>query len=372
MARSIFFYTDSAIFGGAEQALLMLIGALDRTAWKPTLLLDEAPGGPPLAQHLGDLEVEVRTVRPMPLGRAGAMAVPGLVRTLRRDRPDVFHAHLSWPMAAKYALASAVLARVPATVATVQLFPRFELDRSNLWQLRAVAAGVGRYVAVSHDIAAQLHRRMRWPAAKIEVVHNAVHLDRVVTGDPSALRAELTGGRDRRIVLTAARLDEQKGHPVLLEAAARLPDVVFALAGDGPDRAALEAQASSLGLEDRVVFLGHRTDVPQLLAACDVFALPSLFEGSSLALLEAMAGRRAVVSSAIGGTEELIADGEQGLLVPAGDAGALAAALRRLLTDAELRRDLADAARARVERDFSPAAMAGRVTGIYAELLVDG
>jgi glycosyltransferase involved in cell wall biosynthesis len=371
VAHSIFFYTDSATFGGAEQALFMLIDGLDRERWRPTLLLDEAPGGPPLAAHMDELDVELRTVRPMPLGAAGAAGVPAMARMLRRRRPDVFHAHLSWPMAAKFALASALLARVPATVATVQLFPRFELDRSNLWQLRAIAAGVGRYVAVSDDIAVQLVERMRWPAAKVDVVYNAVRLDRF--GAPAAaLRDELTAGGRRRLVLTAARLDAQKGHPVLLRAAAELPEAAFAFAGDGPERATLEAQTAELGLGERVAFLGHRTDVPELLAACDVFALPSLFEGSSLALLEAMAAGRAVVSSAIGGTDELIADGETGLLVAPGDADALARALRRLLGDAELRGSLARRARARVERDFTPEAMTARTTGIYEELLAGG
>lgn len=371
MARSIFFYTDSGTFGGAEQALFMLIEALDRAVWEPTLLLDEAPGGPPLARHLGDLDVPVHTVRPMPLGAAGAARVPGFARMLRREQPSVFHAHLSWPMAAKYALASAVLARIPATVATVQLFPRFELDRSNFWQLRALAAGVGRYIAVSRDIAAQLVERMQWPAEKVDVVYNAVRLDRFAAVGAPTLRAQLTAGRELPVVLTAARLDEQKGHQILLRAAAELPGVVFALAGEGPDRAALEAQAASLGLEDRVAFLGHRSDVPELLAACDVFALPSLFEGSSLAVLEAMAARRAVVSSAIGGTDELVADGENGLLVAPGDAAALAAALRRLLDDDALRSTLASRARERVERDFTPAATCERVTDVYEELLAD-
>jgi glycosyltransferase involved in cell wall biosynthesis len=372
VARSIYYYTDSATFGGAEKALFMLIEALDRSAWTPTLLLDDAPGGPPLAAHLDGLDVTVRTVRPMPLGGAGAVAVPQFVRKLRRWRPDVFHAHLSWPMAAKYALASAVLARVPATVATVQLFPPFELDRSNALQLRAIAGGIGRYIAVSRDIAGQLIERMHWPERKVEVVYNAVDLDRREVAGAAQLRAELTGGRARELVLTAARLDAQKGHSILLRAAAELPQAHFALAGDGPARASLEADAASLGIVDRVTFLGHRGDVPQLLAACDAFALPSLYEGSSLAILEAMAARRAVVSSEIGGTAELIEQGENGLLVPPGDPGALAGALRRLLADAGLREKLAGAGRDRVEREFGPERMAGRTTAIYEELLADG
>src|SRR5207249_3082155 len=101
----------------------------------------------------------------------------------------------------------------------------------------------------------------------------------------------------RPVILMPARLDGQKGHDVLLRAAAEVPEAMFALAGEGPLRASLEAQAAAAGIADRVVFLGHRTDIPELLAAADVFALPSLYEGSSLAVLEAMAAGRAVVSS---------------------------------------------------------------------------
>jgi glycosyltransferase involved in cell wall biosynthesis len=131
----------------------------------------------------------------------------------------------------------------------------------------------------------------------------------------------------------------------------------------------LEALAARLGIADRVRFLGTRDDIPDLLAACDVFALPSLYEGSSLAVLEAMAARRAVIASAIGGTDELIEDGRDGLLVPPGDPEALAAALARLLNDAELRARLAANARERVEREFSRERMAARVGAAYEELL---
>ena len=172
-------------------------------------------------------------------------------------------------------------------------------------------------------------------------------------------------------MLTLGRLDEQKGYPVLFEAATLLPNAVFALAGEGPERRGLEALAAGLGIADRVHFLGHRTDIPRLLAACDVFALPSLYEGTSLAVLEAMAARRAVVSSAIGGTDELIDDGESGLLVPPGDAPALAAAIGRLLADRGLRESFGARARERVEADFTRQAMADRVTAIYERVLAD-
>jgi glycosyltransferase involved in cell wall biosynthesis len=372
VAQSTFFYTDSRILGGAENAMFMLLESLDRTAWEPTLLLDAAPGVEVLAERAGELGVPVCRLPPMPLGIAGARRVPDLARMLRRRRPAVFHAHLSWPLAAKYALAAAALARVPAVLATVQLIPEFELERSSFLQLRALSFGVDRYLAVSQDIAGELVERFRWPAAKVEVVYNAVDIERFDVASSPTLRADLGADPARPLVLTPARLDEQKGHPTLFEAATRLPDAIFALAGEGPERAALEALAAERGIADRVRFLGHRTDIPQLLAACDVFALPSLYEGSSLAVLEAMAARRPVVSSAIGGTDELIDDGETGLLVPPGDAGALAEALGRLLSEPELRESLAARGRERVVRDFTREAMGSRVTAIYEELLGDG
>jgi glycosyltransferase involved in cell wall biosynthesis len=369
VARSIFFYTDSRVLGGAENAMLMLLESLDQERWRPTLLLDDAAGIEPLLERAAELEVPVRRVPPLPLGLTGARRVPALARLLRRERPDVFHAHMSSPVACKWALAAAVLARVPAVLGTVQVGQYEPPSRSASWQLRLLARGVDRYLAVSRDIATELVERLGWPAEKIEVVYNAVDAERFAVAAPPGLRQQLGGNKTRSLVLTAARLDAQKGHPVLLEAAIQVPDAVFVLAGDGPERQNLEELAGRLGVADRVRFLGRRGDVPNLLAACDVFALPSLYEGSSLAVLEAMAAGKALVSSAIGGTDELIEDGRSGLLVPPGDPEALAGALRRLLADRELRASLAGRARERVERDLTRERMAERVEATYRQLL---
>jgi glycosyltransferase involved in cell wall biosynthesis len=371
VARSIFFYTDSRELGGAENAMLMLLATLDRSRWQPTLLLDAGGDVATLEERAAAISVPSRRVAEMPLGLAGAHHGAGLARQLRGERPVLFHAHLSWPLAAKWALAAAVLARVPS-VATVQLIPEMALERSSELQLRLLSRGVGRYIAVSSAIAGELDQRFGWPAEKIEVVYNAVDLDRFEVGAPAGLREELGGSGSVPLVLTPARLDQQKGHDVLFRAAVEVPEARFVLAGEGPLRAQLEAEVGRLGLAGRVLFLGRRDDIPQLLAACDVFALPSLYEGSSLAVLEAMAARRAVVSSAIGGTAELIADGENGLLVPPGDATALATALRRVLADPSLREEFALKAHSRAEAQFGRETMGRRVEAIYEELLGDG
>jgi glycosyltransferase involved in cell wall biosynthesis/aminoglycoside phosphotransferase (APT) family kinase protein len=368
VARSTYFYTDSRVLGGAENAMFMLLASLDRAEWEPTLLLEDAAGTEPLAERAAALDVPVRRIAPLPLGLTGARRVPALARLLRRERPDVFHAHMSSPVACKWGLTAALLARVPAVLGTVQVGGYEPPDRSAYWQLRVLARGVDRYLAVSRDIAAELVERLGWPAEKVEVSYNAVDLAHVEAEAPPGLREELDG-EGRPLVLTPARLDAQKGHPVLLEAIAQVPDALFLLAGEGPEREPLEALARELGIADRVRFLGRREDIPQLLATCDVFALPSLYEGSSLAVLEAMAARIPIVSSAIGGTDELIEDGRSGLLVAPGDAEALAVALRRVLGDETLRRSMATQARERVESGLTREQMATRVTGVYGELL---
>jgi glycosyltransferase involved in cell wall biosynthesis len=356
------------LFGGAEQALLTLIESLDKHAWHSTLFHGDTPAVSPLPQRAGELGATVRSVPEIPHTPDGARYIPGLVRELRRARPAVFHAHLSWPFAAKYALVAALLARIPAVVATLQLFPEFRIHRSTAVQGRLLAVGVGRYIAVSRDIAQRIEEQLHWPAHKITVIYNGVQIERFGHPADAALHATLSRG-GRLILLTIARLDAQKGHEVLLRAVAHVPGVQLVFAGDGPERAALETQASTLGLGDRVLFLGHRMDVSELLAASDVFVLPSLFEGSSLAVLEAMAAMKPIISSSIGGTDELIVHGESGLLVPPADPDALALALRQLLASPEARTKLAASARLRVEQRFSASATAEQVSMVYEDLL---
>src|SRR5262249_38099065 len=141
------------------------------------------------------------------------------------------------------------------------------------------------------------------------------------------------------------------------------------LAGDGPDRSKLEAQARALGLGENARFLGVRHDIQSLYAAVDVFALPSLEEGSPNALLEAMACGRAIVASRVGGVPEVVEDGRSGLLVEPGSPAALAEALARLASDAPLRHRLGREAARRVRERFDIARMAETHATLYRDLL---
>jgi glycosyltransferase involved in cell wall biosynthesis len=362
-------FTDTTHYGGAEQAMLILLAGLDRHRWQPTLAYHPAPELSPLEARARQLGVELWPVPPMPDGWVGARRAPQFARALRARQPDVFHAHLTWPLACKFGLASAILAGLPAIVATVHLFVEFRMDASICLQQRLIAARLGRYLAVSEHVKRRLVQALPWPADKIKVIHNGI--DCRVFGR-SAAPALRTASDARPIVFTPARLDPQKGQGYLLQAAAQVPQARFVLAGEGPERASLEAQARQLGLEERVSFLGYRADVPDLLAGCDLFVLPSLYEGLPLVVLEAMAAGKPVLATAVGGTDEAVIHGQTGWLVPPADPAALAWAIRLLLSDSALARRLALAGQAQVQREFSADLMVRQVTQAYEQLLAPG
>jgi glycosyltransferase involved in cell wall biosynthesis len=366
--RRVFFFTDSPAYGGAEQAMLTLLQALDPAHWSPTLLYHSSRGIRPLVEAAARAGVPTVAVPHMPEGSLGARRLIPFASLLRRRRPDVFHAHLTWPLACKFALAGAVLARVPAVVGTHQLVPAFTMTRPTRLQQRVLGRRVGRYIAVSQDTRRRLLEIFDWPPEKIVVVPNAVAAATPDIPRDEALRARLL--RDHvAVALVPARLDVQKGHRYLLNAVPRLTGLHVVFAGDGPERDALEARARELGIQQHVTFLGFRDDVPRLMQCSDVVVLPSLVEGFPVSILEAMAARVPVIATAIGGTDEVVVDGVTGLLVPPRDAEALAAAIDRVLSDRRLAEALSDAGSVRVAGEFGVEQMVARVEAVYAGLL---
>jgi glycosyltransferase involved in cell wall biosynthesis len=221
---------------------------------------------------------------------------------------------------------------------------------------------------VSGEIAGHLIKRVPSARTKIEVVYAGVGDPPRVTRGANEIRSELDL-TDERLVVTVARLAPQKSVDVLLRALARLPDaVVLAVVGDGPLRRELVDLAGSLGVSERVRWLGWRTDAPDYVAAADVFALSSIWEAVALVVQEAVLLGTPVVSTAVGGIPELIADGESGLLVPPNDPGALAAALEDVLKSPDLRRDLVENARKAYDERFSATTLMSRLGSIYREV----
>lgn len=363
MRQTVAHFSDSTTFGGTEQVIITLLASLDRSRWQPVLISSGGQAASSLIDAARDLDVLVHQVPPMPEGSRGAIRVAAFARTLRYVRPDIFHAHLTWALSCKYGLAGALLARVPAVVATQHLLIDAPLTGWQAAQHRLILSRVGCITAVSRHIARHLVDDLHLPPAKVAVVHNGIPLQ------PSARGIDVPRRAGCPTVLVPARLDPQKGHRTVLEAARLLPHVTFLLAGDGPMRQDLEGKATQMGIADRVHFLGFQADMAALYAQCDIVCLGSLFEGFPLSVLEAMAAARPVVAGRIPGIDEIVVDGETGLLVQPGDPTALAAALERLFRDPVHAAALGTRGRKRVEREFSAEAMAQGISLIYDRLL---
>lgn len=293
--------------------------------------------------------------------------VQGLVALFDRLDVDVVHSH-EFTMAV-YGAAAARLARARHVITMHGNRTMTHVLRRRValrWAFRASHATI----AVSQATKRQLDVDLGLPRDRIGVIPNGIP-KRI--GNAEAVRCEL-GVQDGEVVLLAVgNLDPRKGHRVLLKALASLRArglsipwrLVIAGGRGGPERRHLEAFAREQGMADRLHILSHRDDVHDLQALADIFVMPSLWEGLPLALLEAMLAGNAIVASATSGIPEAITTGEEGLLVPPGDADGLADALGDLLTDPGRRAELGDRAYTRATSEFTIGVMADRYEKLY-------
>jgi len=233
-----------------------------------------------------------------------------------------------------------------------------------------------RITAVGESVAEKLARNEGMPRRRIEVIHNGVDPDRFPTlseAQRAAARRAIGVGPGQALILQVAGFRPVKDHATAIRAFARLrragADAVLAFAGAGPTQAEARTLAESLGVADRVRFLGARGDVPQLWAAADAGLLTSLSEGVSVAGLEAMAAGRPMIATDVGGNAEIIADGRTGRLAPRGDDKAIAEAMQQLIEHPELRHAMGRAARQRLEARFTQTAMHEAYDRLYRSLL---
>jgi glycosyltransferase involved in cell wall biosynthesis len=294
-----------------------------------------------------------------------------LRQLLARQSFDVIHLHGT--RAGFFGtLALSTLACSPRVVYTVH---GLSCNRQASQPIKRLFARVERFIAQRADrvISVSEHDRTfgveagLLPADRTCSIPNSIAVPSLEepSGKPSG-RAE---------ILTVGRLVPQKGIEVLLQAARavveRHPNAQFSLAGDGPLRPALEEQARRLGISDHIRFLGTVKDAPRLLAGCDLFVLPSLWEGMPISLLEAMGAGRPAVATAVSGSRELILEEETGMLVPPNDPAALAEAVTRMLDDPQGARAMGARARDRVRREFSMDRMVDSTHALYCNLLAE-
>ena len=306
-------------------------------------------------------------------GRFDPRILPDLVGLARRTGARILHVH-------GYAAADYGRLAARAVGASLVLHEHFADPRMPVYQAvadRLLASLTHRAIAVSGSTRDFLVDERFVPKEKVRLIWNGAPLREFApVPRETALRTRrsLSLPDDALVVGTIGRLSAQKAHRYLLDAAPRVlaehPSARVLLVGDGDQGDALRAQADALGIADRVVFAGHRTDVPALLGAIDVFCISSAYEGTPLALFEAMAAAKAIVSTAVDGCREVLEDGVTGLLVPPANAPALAEALDRALTSLTVRDALARNAHA-ASRRFDIDTCVAQMQDLYDEVLAE-
>ncbi|MEX5717366.1 glycosyltransferase family 4 protein [Geodermatophilus maliterrae] len=363
--RSICFYTPSMDPSGMGAHMLDLVAAfagtvdvsvmaraVPRTQW----LLDRA-------EELGARTLSLPSPRDPRFG-------PRVTGFLAAHPADVFHCHVGTGSENWDGVRLGRSAGCPVVVQTQHLPYALSSPRRRQAYFSAIAP-VDRLVAVSAGLR-RTYERIGVPAELFTTVANGIAP--LARRMPRAeARRALGLDAEQPVVLTVGRLTHMKAQWQLVDAVpdlvARFPRLAVVLLGDGPLREALVEQAGALGVASAVRFAGHRPDARLLLAAADVFVLPSRYEGMSLAALEAMEAGLPVVATRVVGSEEMVVDGVTGALVRFGRPAELAAALARLLADPGLRRRQGAAGRCRYLAGFTRDRMARETAVVYEELL---
>ncbi|MFN4294654.1 MAG: glycosyltransferase [Thermoflexales bacterium] len=380
MRISVLLVMTAREVGGAELYVEHLARALQGRV-QFTIALPDHPNLRAFTERLSALA----QTHPMPLERPAqwARVIPNLRRMARAH--DVIHLNSNHPGSRLGIVFGFTLSGLPAPLVCVEQraspLSDIRVPRAltpvlpALFRLSRLKAA--RIIAVSRENAELLTRLYGIPPHRIEVVHNAAQLPEMpadyVARERAAVRVELGLAMDDRLVLTLARLAPNKGHRYLVTAVpsviARFPSTHFLFAGAPDDRAAIEQLAAQLNVRDHVHLLGFRTDTARLLAASDLFALPSLAEGMPLSVIEALAAGLPVVATRVGGIPEIVTPGENGLLVAPADSQALAHALLAMLSmDHDTRERFRLAAR-RAAAQFTPEVMAERTLAVYRRVM---
>ncbi len=363
----------SMAYGGVETTILNWASQLDPKRFETYFFCFANPGGTetPFVEAAQRYGFEVRKIpwsRRKPLIRA-ARTMAGHVRELHLD---LLHCHN--PYGNILGAATRLFVRVPA-MTTLYLWGEFSFRQKVLEQ-------IDRLILPSFDIvSAHCHQTVKdtlargIPANKVRLLLSGFAASPAVIRpeERSRLRAELGAGPDHLVLVNIARFYREKAHDVLLQGFAlirqRHPEAQLWLAGVGPLEQEIRLLTESLGLGNAVRFLGFQEDLPRLLSLTDVQVHPSRIEGVPLAICSGMAAGLPIVATRIGGIPEVLTDGENALLVEAGDVAGFADAVCRLLEDAALRARLGGQALRFIEEEYSLKAASARVGETYLEIL---
>ena len=290
-----------------------------------------------------------------------------LARLFRQTKPDIVHTRNAESFL--YGYLGAKLAGIKCLIHSEH--GRIFDDRQiRFWVQKWFSKNTQAIFSVSAQLKQDLVKYINIPEGNIAVLHNGVDLGRFKPVQREALQESLGLKQNQLVIGSVGRLVAVKNYALLLKAFGTLdmPNAVIVLVGEGPERSALEELARTLHIADRVRFLGHRDDVVDLLRVMDIFVLPSLSEGMSNTLLEAMAVGVVPIASAVGGNAEIVNHSVDGFIFPSGDEATLGGQLKQLSMDVTLRTLMASQASEKVKNKFTIEAMIARYERLYQQV----
>jgi sugar transferase (PEP-CTERM/EpsH1 system associated) len=348
--------------GGAEHVALDVLRRLPPQDYDRHVIGLTGPG--PLAEEFRRAGITVHVLR-----KREGVDVPlwlALTALLRRERFDIVHTHNVTPWFYAGPAAALAGARLVHTEHSNLLPAQRRLMAAERWLARLT-----RWVIADSEEVRRGLVRQGVPAGALRTVHNGIDTARFAAPAPSAARTALSLNGAEPVVGIVARLVEIKDFPTLFEAfrtvLRTVPRAVLLVVGDGPLRSALEAEAARLGIAGQIQFLGRRTDIPDIVAALDLFVLCSLSEGLPLTVLEAMAAGVPVVATDVGALREAVQEGRTGLLVPPRSPARLAEAIIALLRDPARRRAMGEEAARLTRARFDLAQMVAGYEAAYRD-----
>jgi len=360
--------------GGVERSTTLLIQHLDRTQFEPILICSDDPAVSPLAEG-----VEARgapAVRTPFLsvfqGHSARTRLRGLRQLFRTLDIDILHMQILSGNAGRVAVLAARLVKIPVVIITVRGAAQETESPLRHQANRLFDRMVNRYTTASEQNRQSQISDVGRDPKKVRTLYNAIDITPYWETIPTAAaRAHLSLSTNGPVIGTIGRLDTQKGIEYFLAMAAnlhkRVPEAHFLIVGDGGRREEYEALTHQYQLEACVTFAGYRTDIPQCLAAMDVFVLASVLEPFGLVLVEAMMMERPVVATRVGGIPEVVQEGVTGYLVPAYDGNALAEKVVHYLQNPDLAAEHGRAGRANVLKRFSIERLMEEIHALYRE-----
>jgi glycosyltransferase involved in cell wall biosynthesis len=375
---NIVFIIDGLGMGGAERLMIPILRNLSRENFEPRVCVLQVKDDNPVANDIRALGVPVDLLPVLYL--RDITAIPRIRKYLREVKADLVHTQLEF--ADSLGNFASKLLRLPS-VCTIHTMPSQDMNVKSKFhqsvETQSLRFFCNRIIAVSEEARLFYIKTSNESPKKVITIYNGIDLTNFVNIDAHqeriAIRKELGIPLEANLLTTVAVLRPLKGIqfmiralPAVLEAT---PNVYYLIVGDGSHHDALVEEVDKAGVKERVVFAGLRKDIPQLLAASDIFVLPTLTEALPTVLAEAMAARLPIVACAVGGVPEMVVDGENGRLVSPGIPQELSNACIGLVTDPEMRNKMGERGWQIVNEKFDVQGQVGQLGKLYLDLIGD-